>query len=175
VINSGNGGAGTSPRAHLGPPQSTGHYCLEGDRWWDDNEQRWYPASAGHDSLEITVEEIGQRSLLRALFSTLSGSYGSAYLWFIGEATSVDSRWPSYRIVGDSFPIMRAQPFDDLACQGPFAEEANHALTMLRKRLTDEGWKPNGHGKHWYSYQYSRPRLDWDDPADTESSARTAV
>jgi hypothetical protein len=144
-----------------GPPQGTGHYSLDGSRWWDDRHQRWYSTMAGRDSLEITVEEIGQRSLLLALFGTLSGSYGSAYFWFVGTATSDDVRWPSYRVVGDSFPVMRAQPFDELADGGPFAHEAKQALAALQKRLTDEGWQLTGHGRHWYSYLYTRPQLDW--------------
>jgi hypothetical protein len=146
------------------PTQSTGHYSTDGTSWWDDQRQRWYRTTSDSDSLEITVEEIGQRSWFRALFSTLSGSYGSALFWFVGETPGNDRRGPRYRIVGDSFPVMRMQPFDELAAGGPFADEARNALSALHQRLTSEGWRLTGRGKHWYSHQYTRPRLDWASP-----------
>jgi hypothetical protein len=158
-----------------GPPQGSGHYSANGDLWWDDPQRRWFCTSAGEDRLEIEVEEIGERSLLRSLATTLSGSYGSAYFWFVGKATSVEPRWSSYRMVGDSFPVMRAQPFDELGAGGPFADDARLALIKFRRCLVDQGWKAEvGRGQHWYSYLYVRPTIDWESRPDAKSGESLA-
>jgi hypothetical protein len=145
-----------------GPPQGRGHYSAAGDRWWDDVQRRWFCTSDGEDSLEIHVEEVGARSLLRALLSTLSGSYGSSYFWFVGDARSSDPRWPTYRVHGESFPVLRAQLFDELEVGGPFAGEARHALNAFRERLVAHGWLSAGRREQWYSFRYVRPHIDWE-------------
>jgi hypothetical protein len=163
-VSPGRGGRAVAERS--GPPQGSGRYSAEGDMWWDDVQRRWFRTSEGEDSLEIHVEEIGARSLLRSLLSTLSGSYGSAYFWFVGDARSADPRWPTYRVHGESFPVLRAQPFDALEVGGPFAAEARQALNAFRERLVARGWRSAGRGDHWYSYRYVRPHIDWESTAD---------
>jgi hypothetical protein len=149
-----------------GPPQGSGHYSADGRMWWDDVKRRWFGISEGDDSLEIQVEEIGARSFLRSLLSTLSGSYGSAYFWFVGDARSADPRWPTYRVHGESFPVLRAEPFDEPGVRIPFGAEASHALNAFRECLVAHGWLSAGRGKHWYSYRYTRPNVDWESTPD---------
>jgi hypothetical protein len=159
-------GKGRRAAECTGPPQGRGHYSAEGDMWWDDVQSRWFFTSDGEDALEIHVEEIGARSLRRSLLSTLSGTYGSAYFWFVGDARSADPRWPTYRMHGESFPVLRAQPFDALEVGGPFAAEARHALNAFRECLVAHGWRSAGRGDHWYSYRYVRPHIDWESTPD---------
>jgi hypothetical protein len=64
--------------------------------------------SAVDDVLEVHLEELGRHSWWKALFNTLSGSYGSAQLRFVARPPGVDDPDRPH-VLGATFPVMRAQ------------------------------------------------------------------
>jgi hypothetical protein len=149
-----------------GPPRGSGRYDADGRWWWDAHHQRrWFRTTPDVDVLEIEAEDVGGTSLISSLLTTLGTQHGVAYQRFVGRAHSDDPRWPTYLVVGGTFPTMRA-PLDDLQAQGAWSTTIQEQLAELRQRLAEEGWRPAGQGAHWWSYRYTRPGLDWDTPPD---------
>ena len=52
-------------------------------------------------------------------------------------------------------------------------QDQRERFDELHQQLLAEGWRPAGHGAHWWSTSYKRPDLDWDTPADTQPSPTT--
>jgi hypothetical protein len=113
----------------------------------------------------LEVEDVGGTSLVSSLLTTLGTQHGVAYHRFVGQARSDDACWPTYAVVGGTFPVMRAS-LDDLQAHGAWATTIQEQLGELRQRLAGEGWRPAGNGAHWWSYRYTCPGLDWDTPPD---------
>jgi hypothetical protein len=42
----------------------------------------------------------------------------------------------------------------------------------LHRQLVDQGWRPVGHGAHWWSVIYRRAAIDPDIPPDTGGTGR---
>jgi hypothetical protein len=147
------------------PPRGTGHYSTDGGAWWDDARARWFRTTDRDDVLEIEVEDVAGRSLLSSLVTTLVNQNGAGYYRFVGRARSADQRWPTYSIPGGTFALVRQLP-DDLEVNGPRSGDAVDRLAEMRRQLAGEGWRPAGRGEHWWSYRYTRPDLDWAEPAD---------
>jgi hypothetical protein len=93
-------------RGHKGgPPRGPGHYSEDGRRWWDDDHRCWFPVTDQEDQLEIEVEDYAETSLFNRLWSGLFTQYGHPmYFRFVGHARSADPRWPTYQVVGATFP-----------------------------------------------------------------------
>jgi hypothetical protein len=93
-------------RGHKGgPPRGPGHYSEDGRRWWDDDHRCWFPVTDQEDQLEIEVEDYAETSLFNRLWSGLFTQYGHpTYFRFVGRARSADPRWPTYQVVGATFP-----------------------------------------------------------------------
>ena len=75
----------------------------EDGRRWENGHPRWFPVTDQEDELEIEVEDIGATSLPARLWTPWSPSTGpgTAGSW---ATLSADSRWPTYRAIGASFP-----------------------------------------------------------------------
>jgi hypothetical protein len=151
-----------------GPPRGIGRYSEDGRWWWDDSRRQWFRTIPEVDVLEVEVEDVGGTSLVASLLTTLGTQHGVAYHRFVGRARSADARWPTYSVVGGTFPVLRA-PLDDLPAQGAWVDAIQEQLGELRRRLTKEGWRPAGIGTHWWSYRYTRPGIDLDTPPDADS------
>jgi hypothetical protein len=148
-----------------GPPRGSGHYAEDGRWWWDDDQGRWFRTTGQEDVLEIEAEDVGDTSLAASLVTTLSSQYGNAYFRFVARARSADPRWPTYAMAGATFPATRPS-LDDVAAQGAWLETQRERFEELHRQLVQEGWRPAGHGAHWWSVSYTRPDVDWDTPPD---------
>jgi hypothetical protein len=156
-----------------GPPRGSGRYSDDGRWWWDDSRQQWFRTVSDVDVLETGVEDVGGTSLISSLLTTLGTQHGVAYYRFVGQAHSGDARWPTYRVVGGTFPVMNTS-LDDLQAHGAWVTTIQEQLGELRQRLAAEGWRPAGTGAHWWSDRYTRPGLDWDTPPDAYGSEQRA-
>jgi hypothetical protein len=157
-----------------GPPRGPGHYSRDGRWWWDDGQQRWFRVTDQEDVLEIEAEDVGGTSLLASLLTTLSSQYGNGYFRFVARARSPDPRWPTYSVVGATFPATRPS-LDDVAAQGAWLETQRERFEELHQQLLAEGWRPAGRGARWWSASYRRPAIDWDTPPDAyEMTQRSA-
>jgi hypothetical protein len=137
----------------------TGHYSEDGRSWWDEASERWIPLTDERDTLEIELEDAGGTSTVASLLATLGSQFGNGYYRFVGRAHSADPRWPTYTIVGKTFPTPRAF-LDDLPPQDQWAEGMTQALDELREELLAQGWRPVGQGPHPWSFMYAQPGLD---------------
>ena len=79
---------------------------------------------------------------------------------FVGHATSVDPRWPTYEIVSAPFP--RCRPLSDTAeHREVWPAEMTEALAQLCAQLEAVGWSRVGCGGHPWAWRYTRPRVAW--------------
>jgi hypothetical protein len=152
-----------------GPPRGPGHYSEDGRRWWENGHRRWFPVTDQEDELEIEVEDIGATSLPARLWTTLVTQYGTRYCRFVGQARSADSRWPTYRAIGASFP---ATGLEDPSGKGAWATEQQGRLEELHQQLLREGWRLVGRGDHWWSRRYRRPVVELTGAGPAEAGAR---
>jgi hypothetical protein len=107
--------------------------------------------------LEVHLEELGQHSWLKALFNTLTGSYGSAQFRFVARAPGDHHRATDDTFVGATFPVMRAQDLDDETEPNAWLEVARERLQELDGQLVRDGWRRAGRpGRHWWSHLYTR-------------------
>ena len=142
------------------PPQGPGHYSQDGRQWFDDAGQRWFPVIDGQDTLTIELEDVSAASWAPPVLDALIARLGDAHSWFVGHATSVDPRWPSYQITSPPFPRVHGV-LDDVLPREAWTPGMAEALDELRRRLETEGWLPAGHGGREWTYRYVRPRVAW--------------
>jgi hypothetical protein len=154
------------------PPQGPGHYSSDWRRWFDDRSQRWLPVTEGQDTLVVELEDVNAASWWAALLATLGSVSGSAYSRFVGHATSVDRRWPTYQITGATFPRVRGLP-DSMPPEEAWSPGMTEALAELRHRLEVEGWCLVGCSGRPWAYRYVRPRVDWPSGDSTSSGHAT--
>jgi len=109
------------------------------------------------DTVEIYLEELGEHSAVRALFNTLTGSYGSAQFRFVARGPG-DHDADEHIAVGDTFPVMRFQDLDDRTYPNAWIDTVVERLRALDVKLSDMGWARNDRkGDHWWSLTYHRP------------------
>jgi len=142
-----------------GPPRGRGHYSDDGQRWWDDELGRWLPTTEDEDTLEVQLEDVGGRSWVTSLFTTLAVG-GNTLFRFVGRARSHDPRWPTYEVCGDTFLVPRALPMTQPTPQPEWAPEMTSSLEELRERLVAEGWRAAGRRTTPWSYVYTRPAVE---------------
>ena len=157
-----------------GPPRGPGHHSEDGHWWWDDTHRRWFRTVDGEDVLEIEAQDVDGVSPAASLLSTLSSQYGNGYFRFVARARSADRRWPTYAMAGATFPVTRPSP-EDVTAQGAWLETQRERFQELHRQLLAEGWRPAGHGAHWWSAIYRRADLDWDPPADAYERERRSA
>ena len=68
-------------------------------------------------------------------------------------------------MAGATFPATRPSP-EDVGAQGAWLETQRERFQELHHQLLAEGWRPAGHGAHWWSAIYRRPAIDWDTTPD---------
>jgi hypothetical protein len=129
-------------RHQTAPPQGPGRWSADGQQWFDEAGERWLPVVEGQDTLCIQLEDVPAASLREAVAARLP-HHPAPSSRFVGHATSVDPRWPTYEIAGDPFP----------RCA----------------RLEAAGWSRVGCGGHPWAWRYSRRRVGW--PSDDTVSA----
>lgn len=109
------------------------------------------------DTAEIHLEELGQHSWVKALFNTLTGSYGSAQFRFVAR-TPGDQGADEHIAAGDTFPVMRFQDLNDRTQPNAWIDTAIERLRELDAKLTEIGWcRDDQTGAHWWSLTYHRP------------------
>jgi len=157
-----------------GPPRGRGHYSEDGRWWWDEGQRRWFRVTDQQEVLEIEAQDVGGISLAASLMTTLSSQYGNGYSRFVARARSADPRWPTYAIAGATFPATRPS-LEDVGAQGAWLDDQRQRLDELHRQLLAEGWRPAGHGTHWWSGTYRRPVIDWETPPEAyERTQRSA-
>ena len=152
-----------------GPPRGPGRYAEDGRWWWDNDQGRWFRTTDQEERLEIEAEDMGGTSLAASLLTTVSSQHGNAYFRFVARARSADPRWPTYAMAGATFPATRPS-LQDVGAQGAWLQDQRERFDELDQQLLAEGWRPAGHGAHWWSAIYKRPALDWDTPANAQPS-----
>jgi hypothetical protein len=106
--------------------------------------------------LEVHLEELGRRSWLMAVMSTLTGSFGTAQYRFVARPPTDDRDEPC-TVLGATFPVLRAQALDDLVEPHAWLDVARARLEELEAQLRAEGWSPERTtGRHWWSRTYVR-------------------
>jgi hypothetical protein len=154
-----------------GPPRGPGHYSEDGRRWWDDGHQRWLPVTDREDQFEIEVENYAETSSFNRLWSGFFTYWGSpSYFRFVGRARSADPRWPTYQVIGATFPETR---LDDPSKE-PWINEQRASLEELHRQLLREGWRLVGQGEHWWSLRYRRPVVDLTGAGPAEAGTMAA-
>ena len=145
-----------------------GHYSDDQRWWWDESEQHWHRLSDETETLEIVLEDVGDRSWVNGVLSTLGSQSGSRFYRFVGLIRAGDPQ-PTACVESGSFlspgPILAELPPSEQWTYGMTDE-----LDQLRKRLAADGWVPLGRGIHPWSYSYFRPRLEPDEPIVPERS-----
>jgi hypothetical protein len=107
--------------------------------------------------LEVHLEELGRRSWVTALVTTVAGSYGSAQCRFVARPAGTETALGDRCVVGATFPVMRAQDLDDQCRPNAWLELAQQRLGELDGELRGRGWRRAGtHGRHWWSLTYCR-------------------
>src|SRR5512144_3180447 len=92
-------------RHRAGPPQGPGRYSADGQQWLDEASGQRLPGVEGQDTLCIQLEDVHATSLRAAVVARLPHAAPSSR--FVGHATSVDPRWPTYEIASAPFPRCR--------------------------------------------------------------------
>lgn len=112
------------------------------------------------EALQIHLEELGEHSWVKALFNTLTGTFGSAQYRFVARPPGKDHQASDHREVGATFPVMRWQDLNDLhGPQSAWVEDARKRLQELDAELVAEGWQRQPvTGRHWWSLSYLRPQ-----------------
>jgi hypothetical protein len=155
-------------RHHAGPPQGPGRYSADGRQWFDEAGQRWLPVVEGQDTLCIQLEDVHASSLREVVAARLPGHAARASR-FVGHATSVDPRWPTYEIASASFA--RCRPNSDVSeHREVWPVEMTQALGELCRQLEAAGWSRVGCGGHPWAWRFTRPRVGWPS-GDTRAAA----
>lgn len=92
----------------------------------------------------------------------------------MARARSADPRWPTYAMAGATFPATRPS-LEDVGAQGAWLDDQRERFQELHRQLVAEGWRPAGHGAHWWSAVYKRPDLDWDTPPDAHDAEQRSA
>ena len=159
-------------RRHAGPPQGPGRYSDDGQQWFDEAGQRWLPVVAGQDTLCIQLEDVPAASLRAAVAARLP-HHAAGTSRFVGHATSVDPRWPTYEIASAPFP--RCRPLSETAeHREEWPAEMTEALTQLCTQLEAAGWSRVGCGGHPWAMRYTRPRVGWPSAATPAAAPATS-
>ena len=143
-------------KSHAQPERGRGHYSADRRRWWDDSEQQWLDLDSSQDTAEITLEDSGGESWISSILTTLGAQDGNGYYRFVAVAKSADTRWPVYRIPGDTFPAVRGF-LADIPPEEQWAPGMTRSLLNLNAELMAEGWLPVGHGEQPWATRYRRP------------------
>jgi hypothetical protein len=157
-----------------GPPRGPGRYSEDGRWWWDEDRRRWFRVLDQEDVLEVEAQDMGGTSLAASVLTTLSSQYGNGYFRFVARAHSADPRWPTYAMAGATFPGTRPS-LEDVGAQGAWLDDQRKRFGELHQQLLAEGWRPAGHGAHWWSASYRRPDLDWATPPDAHDAEQRSA
>jgi len=135
-----------------------GHYSDDQRWWWNESEHRWHRLSDETETLEIVLEDVGDRSWINGVLSTLGPQSGSRYYRFVGLIRAGDPQ-PTARVESGTFSSPGPVPAE-LPPSEQWAYGMSDELDQLRKRLAADGWVPLGRGSRPWSYTYFRPRLE---------------
>jgi hypothetical protein len=115
----------------------------------------------GPAELEVHLEELGRQSWVKALLSTLTGTFGSAPFRFVARPPDGRRADASGHVAQSAtFPAMRLQDLDDRTEPNAWSELARQRLDELDRELTQAGWsRTDRTGPHWWSLTYRRPRM----------------
>lgn len=106
-------------------------------------------------TVEVHLEELGEHSWVKAVASTVSGSYGSAQYRFVARPPGERHHASDHVFTGATFPVMRLQDLDDLHRPNAWMETAQERLEELDEELRARGWRRSGSdGQHWWSRAY---------------------
>jgi hypothetical protein len=126
-----------------------------------DDTHNTSTASSDPNTLEVHLEELGQHSWMKALFNTLSGSYGSAQFRFVAHPPGDVHDSSDDVAVGATFPVMRLQDLNNRTQPNAWIDIAEQRLQELDRELTDAGWaRADRTGPHWWSVTYSKPSTE---------------
>ena len=111
------------------------------------------------DLLEIEAEDVGGTSPLASLLTTVFSQYGTGTYRFVARPRGADPQRPSDAVIGATFPGTRPS-IEDVAAQGAWVDIQRERFQELHQQLLHDGWRPAGHGAHWWSAIFHRPAID---------------
>ena len=111
------------------------------------------------DVLEIEAEDVGGISPLASLLTTVFSQYGTGTFRFVARPRGTGPGAPPDAVIGATFPGTRPS-IDDVAAQGAWVDIQRERFQELHQQLLRDGWRPAGHGAHWWSAIYHRPAND---------------
>jgi hypothetical protein len=120
--------------------------------------------------LEIEAEDVGGTSKVASQLATLASQHGNAYFRFVTRVRNPGPHRPATVMTGATFPATRPS-MDDPAAQGAWLEIQRERFGEFHRQLVDQGWRPVGHGAHWWSVIYRRAAAD--DPAGPADAGAT--
>lgn len=152
--------------------RGAGHYAPDRSAWYDERRRHWYPVLPERESVQIALEDVGDRAWWARVLTTLFTQNGQQYLRFVARPIGRPDRRERPVDAGSSFASPRR--LRDQPPEPEWAPGMSASLAEVRRRLEDAGWFAEGRGDAPWSYRYVRPEIDWsrelDGPADGEAA-----
>ena len=104
--------------------------------------------------LEIEAEDVGGTSPSASLLTTVFSQYGTGTFRFVARPRGDGPQ--RHAVIGATFPGTRPS-LENVAAQGGWVDLQRERFQELHQELVREGWRPAGHGAHWWSAIYRRP------------------
>ena len=107
--------------------------------------------------LEIHMEELRQHSREPVLVGAGAGPATPPQCRFVARAPGRHHEATDHLVVGEAFPVSRAQDLDDRTEPNSWLDTARDRLAELDRLLLGDGWQRRaGPGRHWWSLSYAR-------------------
>ena len=106
--------------------------------------------------LEIEAEDVGGTSPIASLLTTVFSQYGTGTFRFVARPRGAGLQRPARAVSGATFPATRPS-LEDVGAQGAWIDIQRERFQELHQQLVRDGWRPAGHGAHWWSAIYQRP------------------
>jgi hypothetical protein len=106
--------------------------------------------------LEIEAEDVGGTSPIASLLTTVFSQYGTGTFRFVARPRGAGPQRPARAVIGATFPATRPS-LEDVGAQGAWIDIQRERFQELHQQLVRDGWRPAGHGAHWWSAIYQRP------------------
>jgi len=138
--------------------RGAGRYAPDRSAWYDERRGRWHPVLPEQESVQVELEDAGNRAWWARVLATLGTQNGQQYLRFVARAPGSGG---TGRPVESSSTFASPRWVHDVPPEPEWAPGMSESLAELRRRLEDAGWVVEGRGETPWSYRYARPRVDW--------------
>lgn len=120
-----------------------------------DSEPRDVQQPGATRTLEIELVEVGKRSWLLSLLSTIGSPYGKGLYRFVAWSRGEGDDTPTRLAISRTFSAART-PVDRVPPKDKWVTGMTKELEALRDELLAGGWSPSGQGDYPWSDRYVR-------------------